>query len=242
MMFPAPLRRFYLFPLYLFLSVSGILAASEMPTNVVTGWNALSGFEKMFWFLAIPATLLFLIMSVMTFTGLGGENLDGSDGGADAGGDAGVDHGDISHDTAHDGGSFADAFHLFTVRNFIVFFMMFGWSGIAMVKSSAPPVASILVAALIGLVMMFVVSFLFYLVSRLAHSGTIATGAAVGATGTVYLTIPKNRSGSGKVTAVVGGAKVEFKAMTDGEELVTGESIKVMELIGGDVLLVEKLQ
>jgi hypothetical protein len=214
----------------------------RLAPKTLSGWSRLSSFEKMFWFLAIPATILFLIMSIMTFTGLGGEDFDGGDG--SGGGDVSSTHGDTfndtPHDTPHDGGAVADAFHLFTVRNFIVFFMMFGWSGIAMVRSAAPPVASILVSVLIGLVMMFVVSFLFYLVSRLVHSGNIATSSAVGATGIVYLTIPQHRTGFGKVTVVVGGSKVELKAMTDGKAVATGESIKVTALIGGDMLLVEK--
>jgi len=210
------------------------------------GWTLMSRFEKMYWFLAIPATILFLIMALLTFIGLGeselADDLDvDTDADADMGGDVHADSHAGMH-VAHDGttGFFA-SFHLFTVRNFIVFFMMFGWSGIAMIRSNAHLPATIVVSMVIGMVMMFLVSLMFYLVSKLVHSGNVSIRAAIGQCGDAYLAVPEKRSGTGKVNVIVEGKKIEYKAMTKGKRISTGESVKVVGLVGSDILLVEKL-
>jgi len=191
---------------------------------------ALSTFEKFYWFLAVPATVFFLLMTIVTFAGMGGA--DDIDGDVDVDG-SDMDGGDV------DAGALA-GFHFFTVRNFIVFFMMFGWSGIAMIRSGAGTILTIGVSAAIGLVMMFVVSFLFLLIARMVHSGNVSITAVVGAQGSVYLTVPEKRSGTGKVTVVAQGKKIEYKAMTDGETIKTGASVRVTGLINNETVRVER--
>jgi len=109
-----------------------------------------------------------------------------------------------------------------------------------MLRSGSNSVAAVLVAAVIGAAMIFLVSYLFFVVAKLAHSGNIPVQSAIGATGSVYLTIPAHRSGQGKVQVVVEGSKIELKAMTDGEKIATGESVTVRELSGGDIVIVDK--
>jgi hypothetical protein len=87
---------------------------------------------------------------------------------------------------------------------------------------------------------MFIVSFLFYLISKLVHSGNVSIKSAIGATGNVYLPVPEKKSGAGKVNVVVEGKKIEYKAMTKGKKILTGESIKVIGLVNKEIVLVEK--
>ncbi len=59
--------------------------------------------------------------------------------------------------------------------------------------------------------------------------------------GTVYLPIPAERSGEGKVQITIAGAVREFNALTEGEALKTGTPIKVTEVVNESTLVVEPL-
>eukprot|EP01036_Dinobryon_divergens_P054134 gene54134-72351_t len=75
-------------------------------------WTALDGFDKMLWAITLVATLIFIFQTIATFTGMD------SDGGVDA---------DFSGDMeTHHGGD--TPFQLFTFRNFVNFFLGFGWT------------------------------------------------------------------------------------------------------------------
>ncbi len=222
----------------------------RMPSSQLgLAWSLLPAFERVFWFLALPATLFFLLMMIMTFVGMGAEGMDGDVGGADvggevdAGGDLDVGHGGDLHagGDMEAAGGVVHAFHMFTIRNLVVFFMMFGWSGIAMVHSGASHSWTLIVAFVIGVAMMAVVSSMFYLITKLTHSGNVSIRSALGQTGNVYLVVPEKRAGTGKVNVLAEGVTTEYKAMTDGERIATGENVRVIGIVGGQILLVERL-
>ena len=63
----------------------------------------------------------------------------------------------------------------------------------------------------------------------------------MGKTAQVYLHIPANKSGSGKVQLSVNGSFHELEAMTEeAEKINSGENVKV-EKIENQVLFVEKI-
>jgi len=66
---------------------------------------------------------------------------------------------------------------------------------------------------------------------RLKADGTVRVADSVGATGTVYLRVPANRSGPGKVTLNLQNRTVELEAYTAGEELPTGTPIRVVAVL-----------
>ena len=75
-------------------------------------FNEMEPLLRAFWYIALPASLIFLIQSVMTFMGM-----DASDG----------TEADFNSDFDH-----VDApFQLFSLRNLINFLMGFGWAGIS---------------------------------------------------------------------------------------------------------------
>ena len=56
----------------------------------------------------------------------------------------------------------------------------------------------------------------------------------------MYLRIPAARSGRGKVQVSVKGSVHEIDAMTDrDEEIATGGQVKIVEVLGDDLLLVD---
>ncbi|WP_317146631.1 hypothetical protein [Butyricimonas faecihominis] len=145
---------------------------------------------------------------------------------------------DVSADTATDGDS--GPFQLFTFRNFINFLLGFGWSIISFEKAIENQFVLILVSAVIGVLLVMAVMAIFRFMSRMEQSGTINMANAVGCKGNVYLKIPGEKRGEGKVQISIQGAIREFNALTAGEELETGAPIRVVEVINDNTLLVER--
>lgn len=186
-------------------------------------WASMDTYMQILWIITLTASLIFVIQTVLTFIGMD------SDGGMDAG------DGGINADT--DAGSFP--FQLFTFRNFINFFLGFGWTAISLEGQTNTAVALIL-SILVGLALVAAVMYIFYLMSKMEQSGNIEIDSTVGCKGSVYLTIPGNRSGEGKVQISVQGAIREFDAMTDDEILANGSPIRVIEVLNEHLLLVAK--
>jgi len=144
-----------------------------------------------------------------------------------------MDH-DSSHHTSWDG------FRFFTVRGIVAFFSIFGWTGSALVGSSNP-VLTFIIAFMAGFTAMTLISLLFYAILRLQSKGNLDYRYSVGTQGDVYIPIPSQRSGMGKVNVIFQERLVEADAVTDEEEkLVTGARIRVVGLLGNNVLLVSK--
>jgi len=83
---------------------------------------------------------------------------------------------------------------------------------------------------------MFGIFHLMRLLHRLNADGTIRIERAVGRTGTVYLSIPGNKSGAGKVSLTVQNRIVEYPAVTPGGELPTGAKVLVVAIVGSDTI------
>jgi hypothetical protein len=188
-------------------------------------WEALSTLAKIYWIVAFPATLLFLIQLVMTFIG----------------GDGDHDYDDFDHDGDFD----ADhgGFHIFTFKNLIAFFTLFAWSGLACIEGGFSLAIVIIVSVVCGTVMMIIMASLFYYISKFSHSGTLNMKNAIGNSGDVYLSIPAKKAGMGKVQIKVQGALRTLNAMTEDTEIIkTGSLIEVTDIIGENILLVKRLR
>lgn len=188
---------------------------------IVQWWTALDPSMKVLWAITLTSSLVFVIQSVLTFIGMGGD----------------VDF-DID---AADGAS--DGMGLLTFRNLVNFCLGFGWTAVLLKDQIASTAVLIVVSALVGVVLVALVMMLFKWLSGMQESGNIdVRKAAVGCEGKVYLTIPSGRSGSGKVQITINNAVREYDALTDGDAIPTGREIKVLEAVGSDVLLVEELK
>ena len=132
--------------------------------------------------------------------------------------------------------------NLYTFRNFVNFVLGFGWSLILLQESIASVPLRVIVSVLIGIALVAVVMWLFKWLAGMQQSGNInLQKAAAGCEGKVYLTIPAARSGSGKVQITIAGAVREYDAVTESEEaLRTGKTIRVVDVIDANTLLVEE--
>ena len=100
----------------------------------------------------------------------------------------------------------------------------------------------LLIATLVGAALVALVMLLFKWLTGMQESGNINVyKSAVDCQGTVYLTIPGERAGEGKVQITINNAVREYAALTDGPTLKTGTRIRVVEVISATTLLVEEL-
>ena len=196
---------------------------------IATWWADLSPVMKLLWGVTLTATLIFVIQTVMTFLGA---DADGTDFDMDV--DTSMDGSDLSN---IEGGS-----NLYTFRNLVNFFLGFGWSAILLQPSVKSTALLILVSVLVGVALVVAVMYLFKWLSSMQQSGNINVyKSAVGCQGKCYLRIPAERGGEGKVQITIQGAVREYNAVTDGDEIKTGASVKVLEAVDANTLLVEEL-
>lgn len=186
-------------------------------------WSSLDIYMQILWVITLTASLIFIIQTILTFIGMD------SDGGLD------LPDGDIDVNTHTE----AFPFQLFTFRNFINFFLGFGWTAISL-EGKTHPILAIILSILVGIALVAAVMYIFYLMSKMEQSGNIEITSAIGCKGNVYLTIPGKRTGEGKVQISIQGAIREFDAMTDGEILHNGTPIQVMDILNENMLLVTK--
>ncbi|MBQ4065296.1 MAG: hypothetical protein IJD10_04290, partial [Clostridia bacterium] len=153
----------------------------------------------------------------------GGIDLDVSD----VGGIDGIDIGDADAAEMPDGAD-VDGLTVFSLRGIVAMLCIGGWSGIALLDTALHPVIAVVIAVLLGAAALIGIAYLLRALIRLQASGNILVEKAVGKTGKVYLTVPAQRKGSGKIHITVQETYTEFEAVTDdGEAIKTGESVTI---------------
>jgi len=187
-------------------------------------WNALSTIDQIFWGIAVIFTVLFLIQFVLSLFGL--------DFDTDADMDMNLDH-DYSLDPS---------FALLSVRSLIAFCTFFGWAGVLALGKGFSSTWVILIAAGSGFAAMILVAYLMYFFSRLSETGTADLNEIIYKNGTVYLTIPGRRKGVGKVHVTIKNSLHELDAVTEGDDLENGQTVKIVEILDNDVLVVEPIE
>ena len=123
------------------------------------------------------------------------------------------------------------------------FCLGFGWSAILLQERIQSVPWLIIVSVLVGVALVALVMYLFKWLRGMQQSGNINLfKAAVGCNGSVYLTIPGQRAGEGKVQLSINNSVREYSAVTDGDTLRTGAQIRVVEVLSPDTVLVEPLE
>ena len=196
---------------------------------IASWWADLSPVMKLLWGVTLTASLIFVIQTVMTFLGADADSTD-----FDMDVDTSLDGSDLSN---IDSGA-----NLYTFRNFVNFFLGFGWTAIILQPSVKSTALLVIIAVLVGLALVALVMYMFKWLYSMQQSGNINVyKSAVGCQGKCYLRIPGERAGEGKVQITIQGAVREYNAVTDGDEIKTGASVKVVEAVDGNTLLVEEL-
>lgn len=187
--------------------------------------NFLENYEpllKAFWYIALPVSLFFALQTVMTFMGIGGEDVETE---LEA---EGHDHTDMP-------------FELFTLRNLINFLLGFSWTGISFFHTIENKTLLIGLAVLVGISFVALFFFIIKQMMRLNENNSFSLAKTINQTGTVYLTIPEKKSGKGKIQISVNGSFHELDALTENDRIETGALVKVIKVENNAVLIVEKI-
>ena len=189
-------------------------------------WTTLDLFMKILWCIAIASSLIFIVETVLTFIG--------ADVDFDADADFDMPDGTFEGDPS---------MYLYTFRNLVNFLLGMSWTAILLKDQIASKALLMVIAFVAGAILVAAVMLMFKWLSKMQQSGNIdVMKDAEGCNGKVYLTIPAERAGTGKVQITINGAVREYDAVTDSEQdLKTGKAIKVVEAIDNSTLLVEEL-
>lgn len=220
-------------------------------------WNSLGITMQVFYCIALPATLIIVIQTILLMIGIGhgGEGVEFSD----TSGIDGLDVPDMpadiptdmpgahaidgcEHTAIGDGSNPADfgTMQLFTLQGIMTFLCVFGWTGIICTSLGLHVAIAIIIALVLGFLAMLGVAKVLQLTRRLTQDGSLDVRRLLGEKGRVYIPIPANESGEGKVTIAAGERFIELSAVTDEQETIpTGTQVRIID-VRGDVVAVEK--
>ncbi len=188
-------------------------------------------------------TIMFfwMILNVLGF-GSGTDSLDAVDAAEAIEGADAVDGLDAAD--AADAGDAADSnASVFTFRSILAFFGGFGWGGILGMELGLSPIGSFLVSIPIGLFFFFASYGVLLFLLSMSASGTLDYKNAIGETGEVYIDIPPNRSGSGKIRVKVQGRLKTVSAYNASDiRAETHSRVRVVDQIDSSTLLVKPLE
>ncbi len=147
-------------------------------------------------------------------------------------------HADLGHD-AH-AGHYETVSSLFvsllTFRTVVAALTFFGLAGLAGTKQWGDGPSTRMLAVTAGAGAMLLVAALMRALSKLRAEGTLRIDRAVGKGGTVYLPIPGQKAGTGKVLLNLQNRTVECQAITAQKDLPTGAPVVVVAVVGPDTV------
>lgn len=203
--------------------------------------------------IAVLGSILLLIQFVMLLVGMSNDT-DAFDGGGDAhfdgdgcddasGVDGGVygDHDGIG-DIQSNNTSIVEAggLKIVTIRGVIAFLAVGGWTAFGLFANIG--YWSILVGAAAGAAVAVLLAVLMRGLMKLEGQGNLNFNKALGATGTVYLNIPPERNGTGKITVMLQERLIDCDAMTDDKNKIeNGAIIKIVDVLEQNIFIVERV-
>ena len=181
-------------------------------------------FDYVLWIIAAPATVVYSAQVVMSLMGLDGD--DGLD--AELDGDMDVEDGDAS-----------GSFPVFTIKNALAFLVGLCWGGLALLDSGYSETMTILLGSLIGLGFVILQTSLFYLMYKFNAPNKPEISSAIGLNAKVYLKVPKNADGYGKIQLTHNDTLKTVNALTyEPNTIGKGRLVTVIN-VEGDTLVVE---
>ncbi len=182
--------------------------------------NTLEPLHKLFWYVSLPVSIFFVLQTIATFVGL-------SDSNADLDSDT-----EVSADTPFD---------LFTLRNLINFLLGFGWTGIAFYDAINNKTWLVILSTLVGLAFVALFFVMVKNIMKLSENNSFKLTDCLNKNAEVYMKIPGNKAGKGKIQISVKGSVHELESITEQDEtLEVGSLVKVMA-VENQYLIVKKL-
>lgn len=182
---------------------------------MIEWYSQLNPTMQVFWGCAIVGSAFFLIQAVLTLLGMD----------SDLDMDTDVDFSD--GDTMDLGGGLS----LFSIRNLVNFIVGFGWGGVCFSTIFDSKILLSLAAIVVGFIFVWIYFVIRRQTKRLESNGAFNINLCVGKVADVYLRIPGEGRGLGKVQISVNGSIHEINAMTDGPDLPSGAKVTVVEVV-----------
>lgn len=214
---------------------------------MIAWFGALDLTQKIFAAVAIPATVILIIQSILLFFGFDGHGSDGHDVPGDLHGEGfGDGHGDVQTDASGDGhvdghgNAHGDGVALFSVRGIVAFFTVGGWLGVVLIGSGVNLVLSVILSFIAGSLSLYGIAMIMKAALKLQSSGNLDLRNAVGLTGRVYIKIPASGKGVGKVNVMIQERYTELEAITlVNRDLKADEMVTVTGVQNQGVLVVQ---
>lgn len=176
-------------------------------------FNNLDIVLKAFWYIAIPASFVFILQAVLTFIGTDS--------------DINIESDNSSNE-------------LFSLRNLVNFLLGFSWTGIAIFPIIQNLLFLVTISLLVGLVFVYLHFIIIKQIYKLNEDNTFKISNTLLKTAEVYLNIPEKMTGKGKVLISVGGSIHELDAMTESDKLMSGSMVVIVR-IEDNILIVEPI-
>lgn len=191
-------------------------------------WDSLYTFQQIMFVLAVTASLVMLIFIVLMLIGIDNSDFDG------------VDSPDFEIDSINDEPlSSIGGLKVLSVRGILAFISVGGWAAFLFANIMSAWLAALL-GIVFGLIAAYLVALAFRAIFRLESSGNIDYENSIGKIGTVYMRIPKKKSGKGKVSLILQERLIEANAITnEDQDIMPKTEVEVIGVVETTTLIVK---
>jgi hypothetical protein len=188
-------------------------------------WDNLSSFQQVSFVIAVTSTVIMLIFLLLMIIGIEDTEFDG------------VDSPDI--DVINDEPLIGfSGLRILTLRGILVLIAMGSWT-VFLLEPIMHWAFAMLIGLLVGTASALLVALAFRASLKLESTGNLDYRNAIGKDANVYIRIPKNRLGKGKVTLNMQERFIEVDAITeDTEDIMPKMSVIVSEVVDETTLKV----
>ena len=152
---------------------------------------------------------------------------------------------DVDVDTGEGGGhhhSDLSILKVISFRTIVAGTTFFGLAGWGTLSSTGSPLYAIVAAIVMALIAVYLVYFLYRWMDSMKYQGNVSEDKLLGAVGSVYVRIPPQGKGSGKVLVMQQNRTMEYEALSVGRELATGTQIVVTKVVSPSTVEVSEVR
>lgn len=190
-------------------------------------WESLSVFQQVMFIIAVSASGVMVIFLILMLFGIDGAEYDG------------VDIPDSSVDVFNDEPLTGIAgLRILTVRGMLVFLAIGAWVAYLFSSLSGPIISSV-IGIVFGVGAAYLQALAFRATLKLESVGNMDYHNAIGKIASVYLRIPRSKSGKGKISIIIQDRLAEVDAITEeAQDLLPNTSVEVIGMEDQNTLIV----
>jgi len=182
-----------------------------------------------FIFCSVLGGTILVIQTLMSIIGVGDFDTD-VDVDIDAGDGVGHHHSDFS------------VLKVISFRTIIAGITFFGLAGWGTFASTGSPLYAIVAAIVVALIAIYLVYSIYHWMDSMKYQGNVSEDKLLGAVGSVYVRIPPQGKGAGKVLVMQQNRTMEYEALSVGRELATGTQIVVTKVVSPSTVEVSEVR